>query len=96
MARDHDPGVPSERAYDTNVQKCCLGGGSTTPENDSAGRSTCAWSVALDDLKASLPNVDTVFLVVGWFGDESHAAVPLTIRPKVEVKVLPPSARLLA
>jgi hypothetical protein len=51
----------------TKVQKRDLGGGSTTPENDSAGRSTSDWSVALDDLKASLPNVDTVFLVVGWF-----------------------------
>lgn len=63
------PGA-GERAYDTNVQKRDLGGGSTTPENDSAGRSTSDWSVALDDLKASLPSVDTVFLVVGWFGDD--------------------------
>ena len=63
------PGA-GERAYDTKVQKRDLGGGSTTPENDSAGRSTSDWSVALDDLKASLPNVDTVFLVVGWFGDD--------------------------
>ena len=79
MAHDHDPGVQSERAHDTKVQKCCLGGGSTTPENDSAGRSTCAWSIALDDLKASLPNVDTVFLVVGWFGDNLRCGL-CTIR----------------
>ena len=43
------PGA-GERAYDTKVQKRDLGGGSTTPENDSAGRSTSDWSVALDDL----------------------------------------------
>lgn len=77
------PGA-GERAYDTKVQKRDLGGGSTTPENDSAGRSTSDWSVALDDLKASLPNVDTVFLVVGWFGDDLRCG-SCTIRPKVEV-----------
>ena len=86
------PGA-GERAYDTKVQKRDLGGGSTTPENDSAGRSTSDWSVALDDLKASLPNVDTVFLVVGWFGDDLRCG-SCTIRPKVEVanKVTTPDA----
>jgi hypothetical protein len=77
------PGA-GERAYDTKVQKRDLGGGSTTPENDSTGRATPDWSVALDDLKASLPNVDTVFLVVGWFGDDLRCG-SCTIRPKVEV-----------
>ena len=77
------PGA-GERTYDTKVQKRDLGGGSTTPENDSAGRSTSDWSVALDDLKASLPNVDTVFLVVGWFGDDLRCG-SCTIRPKVAV-----------
>jgi hypothetical protein len=86
------PGA-GERAYDTRVQKRDLGGGSTVPENDSAGRSTSDWSVALDDLKASLPNVDTVFLVVGWFGDDLRCG-SCTIRPKVEVadKVTTPDA----
>ena len=86
------PGA-GERTYDTKVQKRDLGGGSTTPENDSAGRSTSDWSVALDDLKASLPNVDTVFLVVGWFGDDLRCG-SCTIRPKVEVanKVTTPDA----
>lgn len=86
------PGA-GERAYDTKVQKRDLGGGSTAPENDSAGRSTSDWSVALDDLKASLPNVDTVFLVVGWFGDDLRCG-SCTIRPKVEVadKVTTPDA----
>ena len=77
------PGA-GERAYDTRVQMRDLGGGATTPENDSAGRSTSDWSVALDDLKASLPNVDKVFLVVGWFGDDLRCGA-CTIRPKVEV-----------
>lgn len=86
------PGA-GERAYDTKVQTRDLGGGSTTPENDSAGRSTSDWSVALDDLKASLPNVDTVFLVVGWFGDDLRCG-SCSIRPKVEVanKVTTPDA----
>ncbi|MGN7292373.1 baseplate multidomain protein megatron [Rhizobium sp. SAFR-030] len=89
------PGA-GERAYDTKVQKRNLGGGSTTPENDSAGRSTSDWSVALDDLKASLPNVETVFLVVGWFGDDLRCGA-CTIRPKVEVadKVTTPNSWLV-
>jgi hypothetical protein len=82
-----------ERTYDTKVQKRDLGGGSAAPENDSAGRSTSDWSVALDDLKASLPSVDTVFLVVGWFGGNLRCG-SCTIRPKVEVanKVTTPDA----
>lgn len=63
------------------------------PENDSAGRAAADWSVALDDLKASLPNVNRVFLVVGWFGDDLRCG-SCTIRPKVEVadKVTTPDA----
>lgn len=86
------PGA-GERVYDTRVQKRDLGGGATAPENDSAGRNQPDWSTALDDLKASLPNVDTVFLVVGWFGDDLRCG-SCTIRPKVEVadKVTTPDA----
>lgn len=82
-----------ERAYDTAVQTRNLGGGSTTPENKFAGRSTADWNVALDDLQASLPNVSTVLLVVGWFGDDLRAG-DCTVRPKVEVsnKITTPNA----
>jgi GTA TIM-barrel-like domain/Putative phage tail protein len=86
------PGA-GERVYDTKIQKRNRGGGATAPENDSAGRSSADWSVALDDLEASLPNVNRVFLVVGWFGDDLRCG-SCTVRPKVEVadKVTSPDA----
>jgi len=77
------PGA-GERVYDTVVHTRDLGGGATTPENKFAGQDTADWNVALDDLEASLPNVNTALLVVGWFGDDLRAG-NCTIRPKVEV-----------
>jgi hypothetical protein len=86
------PGA-GERVYDTQIQKRNLGGGATAPENDSMGRASADWNVALDDLKSSLPNCDTVFLVAGWFGDDLRCG-NCTIRPKVEVadKITTPDA----
>ena len=77
------PGA-GERVYDTFVQTRNLGGGSTAPENKFAGRIVADWNVALDDLEASLPNISTVLLVAGWFGDDLRAG-QCTVRPKVEV-----------
>lgn len=82
-----------ERAYDPVVHTRNLGGGATGPENKFAGQADADWTVAIDDLQASLPNVNTVLLVVGWFGDDlrcGHCAV----RPKVEIanKVTAPNA----
>jgi len=77
------PGA-GERVYDTVVHTRDLGGGATTPENEFAGQDSADWHVALDDLEASLPNVGTILLVVGWFGDDLRAG-NCTIRPKVEV-----------
>lgn len=76
------PGA-GERVYDTVVSIRDLSGGATTPENKFAGQATADWTVALDDLEASLPNAGTVLLVVGWFGDDLRAG-QCTIRPKVE------------
>jgi hypothetical protein len=73
-----------ERVYDTRIQKRNAGGGSYPPENDSAGRAVADLRVSLDDLKATLPSVERVFLVAGWFGDDLRCGA-CTIRPKVEV-----------
>jgi hypothetical protein len=73
-----------ERVYDTKIQKRDAGGGSFPPENDSAGRAMADWRVSLDDLRTTLPNVERVFLVAGWFGDDLRCG-SCTIRPKVEV-----------
>ena len=77
------PGA-GERVYDTVVSTRDLGGGATTPENKFAGEATADWTVALDALQSSLPSVNTVLLVVGWFGDDLRAG-HCTLRPKVEV-----------
>jgi hypothetical protein len=77
------PGA-GERVYDTVIETRDLGGGGSQPENAFSGQGTADWNVALDDLQDSLPNVGTVLLVVGWFGDDLRAG-HCSVRPKVEV-----------
>lgn len=78
------PGA-GERVYDTVISSRDVAGGATVPENSFAGQAIPDWGVAIDDLDASLPNVGTVLLVVGWFGSDLRAG-DCTIRPKVEVQ----------
>jgi hypothetical protein len=73
-----------ERAYDTVISTRNLGGGATIPENKFAGRAEADFPVSIDDLEASLPNVNTVLLVVGWFGDDLRAG-HCSVQPKVEI-----------
>lgn len=75
-----------EFAYDTRV--ITTGGataaaGQQAPQNRSAGDARADLLPALDDLAASLPDVERVSLVVGWFGDDLRAE-QCQIRPKVE------------
>jgi NlpC/P60 family putative phage cell wall peptidase len=76
------PGA-GEFVYDTEIDSRDLGGGASAPENDFAGQAEADWSVAMDDLQASLPNVNSASLVVSWFGDDLRAG-HCTVRPKVE------------
>lgn len=76
------PGA-GECVYDPVVQTRRVSLVEIAPENHSTGRPDADWTVAMDDLQASLPNVNTVLLVVGWFGDDLRAG-SCTIRPKVE------------
>lgn len=69
------------------------GGGATAPENQFAGQATADWNIALDDLAASLPNIHTVLLVVGWFGSDLRAGSCL-VQPKVEVVAKPTTPNL--
>lgn len=82
-----------ERVYDTVVSIRNLGGGASIPENKFAGRAEADFSVAIDDLEASLPNVTTALLVAGWFGNDLRAG-HCTVQPKVEItdKITTPSA----
>lgn len=75
-----------EFAYETRVITTGSGGtaaGAQAPQNRSAGDARADLLPALDDLAASLPAVERVSLVVGWFGDDLRAG-HCQIRPKVE------------
>lgn len=60
------------------------GYGNSVAENIHRQRDTADVIVALDDLERELPNVDTVNLVVSWFGDDLRCA-SCSITPKVEL-----------
>ena len=59
-------------------------GGSSEPENLNALTDTADMVVALDRLQAMAPKVESVSLVVAWFGDDLHAG-SCKVRPGVEV-----------
>ena len=69
------------------------GGGSSKPENLNALTDTADMVVALDRLQAMAPKVESVSLVVAWFGDDLRAG-NCKVRPGVEVtaKSTTPSA----
>ncbi|KQY13172.1 baseplate megatron protein TIM-barrel domain-containing protein [Rhizobium sp. Root482] len=58
-------------------------GGTQTPENLNALSDTADMMVALDRLQAMAPKVESVSLVVAWFGDDLRAG-QCQIRPGVE------------
>lgn len=60
------------------------GGGSSEPENLNALTDTADMMVALDRLQAMAPKVESVSLVVAWFGDDLRAG-SCKVRPGVEV-----------
>jgi len=59
-------------------------GGSSEPENLNALTDTADMVVALDRLQAMAPKVESVSLVVAWFGDDLRAG-SCKVRPGVEV-----------
>ncbi|WP_296643854.1 baseplate multidomain protein megatron [Roseinatronobacter sp.] len=58
-------------------------GGTSSTENSNAVADTADVVVALDRLQAMVPSVESVSLVVSWFGNDLRAG-QCTIRPKVE------------
>lgn len=78
----------TEFGYDTTIVEQQYGDavyGTLTirPENNHLGRSISDFSASLDNLASAAPNLETVCLVVAWFGDDLRAG-NCTIRPKVE------------
>lgn len=77
----------------TPVKKSAGPGGATVAENLNAIADTADITVALDRLQAMAPAVESVSLVVAWFGDDLRAG-SCKVRPGVEVseKVTAPSS----
>ncbi len=57
--------------------------GGTAAENVHAFGGVSDWSVAIDQMQSSLPNLARATLVVSWFGDDLRVG-NCTIRPKVD------------
>jgi len=80
------PGA-GEAVYDTVVQKYVntLTGVASNPENMNTSTNNADIITALDQLQATLPNVQWIGLVVCWFATSTDAGT-CTIIPKVEVQ----------
>lgn len=61
-----------------------IGPGQQTAENVHVEQTRANLLVSLDQLAADLPNVEAVFLVVNWFGDDLRCGV-CKIEPRVEI-----------
>ncbi|MFO1208973.1 MAG: glycoside hydrolase/phage tail family protein [Amaricoccus sp.] len=73
-----------EFAYATDIVRREGGDGETSAENVNAEPDAADLAVALDRLEACAPKVESVSLVVAWFGDDLRAG-HCRIRPGVEV-----------
>jgi hypothetical protein len=73
----------TEFGYDTAVVTRSGGEGITRAENAHVRRDASDWTVSIDELMATCPNLEWVTLVVAWFGDDLRAG-ECTIRPKVD------------
>ncbi|KAB2911618.1 MAG: hypothetical protein F9K29_21985 [Hyphomicrobiaceae bacterium] len=60
-----------------------VGAATNVPENVHTLQGGSDWSVSADQLQATLPNLQSVSLVAGWFGDDLRAGTCL-IRPGVD------------
>lgn len=86
------PGA-GEFAYGTRRYVATDGGGNSNPQNVHNSRGVANVIASLDVLEQSAPEVDTVGLVVAWFGTDLRAA-SCEVKPKVEVnggKVVQPA-----
>ncbi len=76
------PGA-GEFVYATEGVSRQLGPGRVQGENLYAGQGPSDFEVALDQLQAAFPNLETVFLVVSWFGTDLRLGA-CEIKPGVE------------
>lgn len=78
------PGA-GEFVYDTEPRREILTEVSSRQINTHMASGATDFTAAMDDLEASLPNVEAALLVVSWFGDDLRCG-SCTIRPKVETR----------
>ncbi len=76
------PGT-GEFALETRLIRSVLGPGTTQAENMNNQLGQPDMLLALDQLDSSLPNCESVALVVSWFGDDLRAG-HCTIAPRIE------------
>lgn len=86
------PGA-GEFVYEPQPMRELLTETSSRAANTHTSEGASDWTVAIDQLQATCPNVGAASLVVTWFGDDLRCG-QCTIRPKVEVndKVTSPRA----
>ncbi len=73
----------TEFGYDTALVTRNDARGLTVSENAHASADRSDWSVAMDQLQATCPNLESASLVVAWFGDDLRCG-NCTVRPRVE------------
>jgi hypothetical protein len=76
------PGA-TEFGYEPGVHMRDFGYGRSAPETRHTSRAVSDFEASLDDLQALCPRLESVSLVVAWFGDDLRAG-QCTIRPAVE------------
>ena len=76
------PGAGEFIYSDTAVSRK-VGAATNIPENVHTLQGGTDWSVSLDQLQATLPNVGSVSLIAGWFGTDLRAG-ECQIRPGVD------------
>lgn len=76
------PGA-TEFGYDTRAVTRKIDEGETAPENTHLLASTTDWSMSLDDLQRTCPNLEAAALTVSWFGDDLRCG-ECAISPRVE------------
>jgi hypothetical protein len=78
------PGA-TEHGYDPKVVTEKTGGGSSRQLNRNSKSGRSDWDTAIDELTALCPNLESVALVVSWFGTDLRAG-SCRIEPGVEVE----------
>ncbi|PCJ95694.1 MAG: hypothetical protein COA52_03475 [Hyphomicrobiales bacterium] len=74
----------TEFGYDTKLITREPTPGTTIPENRHTAAADTDWSASLDDLQAICPNLESVALVVSWFGSDLRCG-QCSVEPGVEI-----------